>query len=328
MCSLLTFSRALYNRGRKDETTGLDKPPYIPDRVAREVLGGEERSTVVRVQRRKFRFDFDSNGIVFHIGTNGGHHSFRNPHVEQIVAVTHSDMPGSLASGKPEDLLSREDRDVLTSDNVNAWVCLDLGPGVGVMPLQYSLKHGFASRAHALRNWVVEASADGERWVTLREHRNDTTLSNRYGTSTFSLQPRLVKGVIPPIVNREDIAAQASVVDTTRARQLPYLFRFLRVRQIGLNASGNHRLSAGGLELYGDLYSLGPSEPQYDADSRSSRSSEDLPSQGDYARFVRSLLDAAGGDVLEGGATVEIEQVFDVDVERDDDAVVGEWSRS
>ena len=85
--------------------------------------------------------DFDENGLLYWIGTNGKTVSdWVNPAVANAVAVTCSD-GSSLPYGKVEDILSR-DKNALnchTNDDKRAWFALELG--VFILPTAYTLRH-------------------------------------------------------------------------------------------------------------------------------------------------------------------------------------------
>ena len=81
-----------------------------------------------------------------------------------------------------------------------------------------------ANGALNLRNWRLEGSNDGSQWTTLRNHSNDSSLSNQ----------------------KNSVAGWA--VDSQTA------YQYLRVFQHGKNSIRNNYLMCNGLELYGDLH--------------------------------------------------------------------------
>ncbi len=86
---------------------------------------------------------------------------------------------------------------------------------------------------------------DGQHWVTLREHKNDTALTEQGSTHTWA-----IKGS-----------------DSTPVRHV-------RVKLTGVNSGSNHYLSLSGIEVYGAVVGvvLDPVAPQVAA--RQSRVAE------------------------------------------------------
>ena len=66
-------------------------------------------------------------------------------------------------------------------------------------------------------------STDGRNWDILRQHEDDTTLNSGYAVGFWK-----VNGIVKT-------------------------YRFLRMRQTGLNSSGTHALRMCGFEVYGQL---------------------------------------------------------------------------
>jgi len=110
--------------------------------------------------------DFDRNGVFNYFGTSGGLHAYRNPTAHGVVNVHHSDLPGSLAEGDATTIVGREPwrADCLTQDVANSWIQVNLPEHRYLCPSQYSIRHGYYSRSHALRTWVLQGSVDGSSW--------------------------------------------------------------------------------------------------------------------------------------------------------------------
>lgn len=49
--------------------------------------------------------------------------------------------------------------------------------GMWIIPSAYTLRHSRGYEKSALRNWLFQASKDGQTWVTLHNHSNDTSLN-------------------------------------------------------------------------------------------------------------------------------------------------------
>ncbi|XP_047508837.1 E3 ubiquitin-protein ligase HECTD1 isoform X4 [Pieris napi] len=198
-----------------------------------------ERSTYNFVQRIKseapinftYDHDFDDNGIIYFIGSNGGTCEWVNPGAHALVSVWSSD-GRQLPYGRAEDVLSRspEPLNVHTNDDRRAFIALDLG--LNVIPTAYTLRHARGYGRSALRNWLFQMSADGVTWTTLVTHTDEQALQEPGSTATWRV--------------RCDI---------------PY--RYLRIQQNGKNSSGqSHYLSLSGLEVYGKVISVIDSVPR------------------------------------------------------------------
>ena len=171
--------------------------------------------------------DFDENGLMYWIGTNGRTcHEWVNPASVGLVVVTSSE-GRSLPYGRLEDILSREPSAVNchTNDDRKAWFAVDLG--VFIIPSCYTLRHARGYGRSALRNWMFQVSKDGVTWTTLFSHSDDTSLNEPGSTASWPLTP---------------------AADEVQG------WRHIRIQQTGKNASGQtHYLSLSGLELYGKV---------------------------------------------------------------------------
>ncbi|CAJ0936941.1 unnamed protein product, partial [Mesorhabditis belari] len=191
-----------------------------------------ERETfnfVKQIQKEKelsftYTSDFDDQGIVYWLGTNGRTNSeWNNPASISIVKVSCSDAPRQ-PFGRPEDILSREIQPLNchSSDDKNGNFTVDLG--CLVAPTAYTLRHARGYGRSALRNWLFQGSRDNHVWELLVAHSDDTSLGDPGSTATWPIEPG--KG--------------------------PY--RYFRVSQNGKNSSGQtYYLSLSGFEIYGKV---------------------------------------------------------------------------
>ncbi|XP_021929507.1 E3 ubiquitin-protein ligase HECTD1 isoform X4 [Zootermopsis nevadensis] len=194
-----------------------------------------ERSTFAFVRKLKegqkltFRHqhDFDENGIIYWIGTNGKTSpEWVNPGQYGLVMVTSSD-GRNLPYGRLEDILSRDSSalNCHTNDDKRAWFAIDLG--LWVLPSSYTLRHARGYGRSALRNWLFQVSKDGLNWTTLYTHMDDGSLNEPGSTSSWPLEPPT-----------EEVQG----------------WRHIRLQQTGKNASGQtHYLSLSGFEIYGTV---------------------------------------------------------------------------
>jgi len=169
--------------------------------------------------------DFDENGIIYWIGTNGRtSKDWKNPSSIKSVVLSSSD-GRNLPYGSLDDVLSRTSaaKNVHTSDDKNGWISVDLA--MWVVPSHYTLRHSRGFGRSALRNWLFQVSKDSKAWVTLRSHVEDNSLTEPGSTATWDLEP--------PKDEKQG-------------------WRHFRVHLNGKNSSGQtHYLSISGFELYG-----------------------------------------------------------------------------
>ena len=171
--------------------------------------------------------DFDENGLLYWIGTNGkSAYDWVNPGLHGLVVVTSSE-GRNLPYGKLEDILSREPAalNCHTNDDRRAWFAIDLG--LWIIPSAYTLRHARGYGRSALRNWQFQVSKDGVNWTTLFNHTDDQSLNDPGSTGTWNLN---------------------TIEDEKQG------WRHIRLQQGGKNASGQtHYLSLSGFELYGTV---------------------------------------------------------------------------
>ncbi|KAK3707886.1 hypothetical protein QZH41_005756 [Actinostola sp. cb2023] len=162
----------------------------------------------------------DKRGILYWLGTNGGLTDWKNPGESGLILINRS----SYGHGRATDVANRRPSWCSTSNKPNQWWKVDFGDKRLIAPTAYSLRHGWSGSAGALRHWVFEASVDGRKWVVLRQHINDETIATPYGFGYWKVS------------NEEDKG-----------------YRFVRVRQTGVNSSGKYALRLCGIEVYGKL---------------------------------------------------------------------------
>ena len=178
---------------------------------------------------------FDTNGVLYHLGTGGGTREYENPHRSgEVVAALSSLSQMSGHEGDPEVVRERfvlhsleHDRGnykglCYTDGEPNSWMSVDLGAGRSLVPDFYCLRGG--NGVFHLRTWMLQGSQDGNEWHTLRVHENDESL----GTTTHSV-------------------AGWAVEAGGRCH------RHFRVLQHGKNSCDYDHLMCCGIELYGEL---------------------------------------------------------------------------
>ncbi|KAJ8975323.1 hypothetical protein NQ317_008309 [Molorchus minor] len=244
-----------------------------------------------KYQTFKHSHDFDENGLVYFIGTNGKTSSeWINPGQYGLVTVTSSD-GRNLPYGRVEDILSRDPSalNCHTNDDKRAWFSIDLG--VYIIPTAYTLRHARGYGRSALRNWHFQMSRDGQMWTTLYAHSLDMSLNDPGSTATWPLE-----------------------VPTDEYQG----WRHVRIQQAGKNASGQtHYLSLSGFEIYGQVTGvcedMGKAHKEQEAHLRKQRrlvKSQLLKHMNVGARVVRGVdwkwRDQDGNPSGEGTVTGEL----------------------
>jgi hypothetical protein len=240
--------------------------------------GGGQRPTFA------YAADFDENGIMHWLGTNGGSsETWCNPSKVGLVFVSTSgsdpDDPDGyttrLPFGSVDDVLSRSEvpKNCHTADKAGGWIRIDTG--LQIVPSAYTLRVATGYTQSALRNWQLEGSSDGASWTTLRSHENDEALTEAGSSHTWRL----------------DAAATGSESGGAAAAaggEIGAAYRYLRIRITGPNWNpGSHYISLSGFEIYGQVVGavLDPIGPSGRADGRSSGNGARSGGGGSEPRF-------------------------------------------
>eukprot|EP01083_Nonionella_stella_P268453 907534_1 len=133
----------------------------------------------------EYKSDFDTNGIVYGIGTQYGQTEWSNPAKQNLITLKSSEW-GHYCDIK--DVLSRTkvEKGCCSWCNEHSWISIDFGSKKKIKPSRYTLRH-HAIPDNYLRNWHFEASNDGTNWNVLREHENDTNLNSPNATHTWTI---------------------------------------------------------------------------------------------------------------------------------------------
>ncbi|CAM1299094.1 HECTD1 (predicted) [Pycnogonum litorale] len=197
----------------------------------------------------KHQRDFDENGLIYWLGTNGKTTmEWVNPAQYGLIVVSSSE-GRNLPYGRLEDVLSRDVAalNCHTNDDKRAWFAIDLG--VWIIPNCYTLRHARGYGRSALRNWLFQVSKDGINWTTLYSHIDDCSLNEPGSTASWPVEP-----------SSDEVVG----------------WRHIRIHQTGKNASGQtHYLSLSGFEVYGTVTGvcedLGKSVKEAEANIRKQR---------------------------------------------------------
>ena len=168
--------------------------------------------------------DFDTNGVLYHIATEGGARPYANPHAAGSVVASMS----SVGDGSADQFVQHahpEPVDNFTEDTAGSWMAVDLGEGRALRVARYTLRHDANGCSHVLRRWRLEGSADGTGWTTLKTHADDAGL------------------------------AATSMATASWPVEAAGAFRHFRILQTGKNSKGTDQdhLMCAGIELYGRL---------------------------------------------------------------------------
>ena len=168
----------------------------------------------------EYKSDFDENGILYHIGTDGGKSEYKNPSTTGKVRVLASSKHSTSA---PMNFITGRSVVRCVTNSLNdQWIQVDLLDKTAVINA-YTLRHYASYDTEALRNWRLEASNDGYQWTILKKHIQDDSLKVAGGSHTWEVH-------------------------------CPRRFRLFRIYQFGLNSQKHYYLACSGLELYGELH--------------------------------------------------------------------------
>jgi hypothetical protein len=170
----------------------------------------------------------DGNGLVYYLGTNGITSAFVNPTTNDKLSVVASSNGGS--PDLPTALTDRQSSNWFTDNIANSWVAWDTIASFAVS--EYTLVSRIIN-VYYPRTWVLEgtnvvASFDigginAATWTTIDSRTNDNTLNGLSVYSTFT--------------------ANGSTA----------FYRYIRLRQTGLDSSNTNYLVLGEVEFYGTL---------------------------------------------------------------------------
>lgn len=163
--------------------------------------------------------DFDTNGILYFLGTKGGQEDYINAALRDEVAVCSSSL---VKDSVPiHHLVGRDVHRLVTRPEDNAWMQVDFKDKL-IQPSYYTLRHYSSWDTECLRNWILQASNDGVHWVTIKKHEDDTALAEKGASHTWPIQSRGA-------------------------------YRIWRIKQTGLNSNKHKYLACSGMEFYGQL---------------------------------------------------------------------------
>lgn len=166
-----------------------------------------------------YQSDFDTNGILYWLGTNQGAEAYKNPLDAGYIDVQ---CAANFEAGSKNMLVGRDLASCNLINQANNWITI-IFKKISILPTKYSLRHTNARDGECLRNWKLQGSNDGNTWVDLKDHVNDTTLNLKGQSATWDLE----------------------------FEKFNDYFSQIRLYQHGMNSASNHYLSLAGMEFYG-----------------------------------------------------------------------------
>mmetsp|Transcript_22165 Transcript_22165/g.57833 ORF Transcript_22165/g.57833 Transcript_22165/m.57833 type:complete len:549 (+) Transcript_22165:57-1703(+) len=167
----------------------------------------------------EYASDFDENGLLYWLGTNGKTTAYTNPHTSGKVVVTPSSVESGGAAGFIEH--AARGRTCFTENTALPGSSVVVQLPAPMVVTRYTLRHGYSHGTYMLGNWNLEGSEDGAEWVVLRQHLNDGSITGAFDTASWDANP-------------DGLA-----------------FSHFRIFATGPDSSGHNYLMMSGLELYG-----------------------------------------------------------------------------
>eukprot|EP01083_Nonionella_stella_P080141 220057_1 len=133
-----------------------------------------------------YEHDYDTNGIVYFLGTNFGEEQWENPSERGLIAL--NSLSGWNA-GSVNDMVGRTCNQSWSYHKTeNNWITIDFGEKLKVKPTGYTLQYSNNEGACEwyLRNWNLEGSNDGSDWTVIKHHKNDETFTKTNESHTWT----------------------------------------------------------------------------------------------------------------------------------------------
>jgi hypothetical protein len=125
---------------------------------------------------------FDTNGVLYHLGTMGGTAEYMNPHLSGQVEATMSSVANQSQVERftQHNCTMAEKQFNYTGSIRWSWMAVDLLKGRSLHPVAYCLRSDSHVNGHKLRDWELQgATADKpSEWVVLMRHDNDLALED------------------------------------------------------------------------------------------------------------------------------------------------------
>jgi BTB/POZ domain/BTB And C-terminal Kelch len=181
-----------------------------------------------------YKYDFDDNGLLYYLGTQGKATKWQNPHKLNEVRVFCS----SAEFGKIEDFVGRSGNSLRTANEEGSYIGIDIGLDRLFSPDCYTLRAS-NNISHVCLNWVLEASVNRAKWKVI-DKRVHYTGNYEYDSSVETERNALIK---------------RSGTSTWAVGEKSQGFRYFRIRMINKNLSGSFNLALSCIEMYGSIVS-------------------------------------------------------------------------
>jgi hypothetical protein len=157
------------------------------------------------------------NGIISYLTRKHSCHVLDS----NVISITASSV-GDAQNYPLRHVADFENRTLFHTQNTpNSWICYDF-KDMRVVLTHYSVRSRRDTNGYHLRSWILEGSIDCESWVEMDHHTNDLSLNSQGAIATFS------------------ISSSSN-------------YQYIRLRQMGVNSSGNNYLILNAIEFYGTL---------------------------------------------------------------------------
>ena len=208
----------------------------------------ENKSKNINVNKRKYntkfkyKSDFDHNGALYYLGTQGLTKKYENPHKLKLIKAFGS----SLLSGNFYDFVGRKFTNLSTENEENSFFGIDLGPERYLKPTSYSIKNR-DSDTNVLLCWNFQGSNDKINFEILDKRIFMSEKDEKLNDKTRKCRHMLKK---PRTTSTWGISKSIR-------EKYPNGFRYFLLKQIGKNSSKNYNLAISGFELYGEALGSG-----------------------------------------------------------------------
>jgi hypothetical protein len=202
--------------------------------------------------QRGFESNFDTNGVLYHIGIGAGTRAYQNPALSGDVRVTWSYPKRDDQSGTIDHFVQHRHINPVyscTNGRQNEWMQVDLGPNRMLRPVHYCLRNDLHGSI-PLRNWRLEGSNDlGENWPITPIGPGELGQLTWSGSS--QQEPERTWTTLRNHTNDTNLAEVAMSEANWPIENCGVHYRFFRI----LNSASEKpfNLCCAGIELYGDL---------------------------------------------------------------------------
>lgn len=138
----------------------------------------------------KFKFveTFDTNGLIYWMGTKGLSDEFKIPSITGDVGLEFSHAEMFNPEMIPDNVLGRVGTSTFWGGSTPQWVIFDFGEGNAIRCSHYSIRHGYDGANSYLLDFTFEGSNDKTNWTLLHAERGPC-FNRGYGEKSFEIKP-------------------------------------------------------------------------------------------------------------------------------------------